>query len=97
MKLATEEAASLDASIAELSRAIEKNDRESDALRVKLAQASAAESNRDAPPELRIVVQLGPAQEGDAPEQLEVNTPSRRRAGGRRTARASPTARRTCH
>ncbi|MEZ4299666.1 MAG: DUF4139 domain-containing protein [Polyangiaceae bacterium] len=72
VKLATEEAASLDASIAELSRAIEKNDRESDALRVKLAQASAAESNRDAPPELRIVVQLGPAQEGDAPEQLEV-------------------------
>ena len=70
--LVSDEMAALDAKIAELSTALEKNARESEAARVEAAQASAAQTSADAPPELRVIVRLGPKKEGDAPTSLEV-------------------------
>lgn len=70
--LAGDEMAALDARIAELGAAIEKNERESEAAQVAAAQASAAQGKADAPPELRVIVRLGPKKAGDTPASLEV-------------------------
>lgn len=67
-----EEMSALDAKIAEFTAAIEVIDRETEKLRVELAQASASEKKGDAPPELCAVVRLGPKKEGDAPAWIEV-------------------------
>ena len=63
VKLAAEEMTALDAKIAELTRTIEAKEREIEAAKVALAQASrrssANESFGDAPPQLSAIVRLG--------------------------------------
>ncbi len=70
--LVAEEMAALDAKIAELSDAMEKNDRESEARRLAASQASAAEDEASAPLRFAVVVQLGPAKEGKTASALEL-------------------------
>lgn len=60
VELVTEEMAALDAKIAELTILVERNERESEALKLAAAQASAAEARASAPSELSVSVQLGP-------------------------------------
>lgn len=71
VRLVADEMAALDAKIAALSDAIEKSEREAEALRVAAAQASAAQANAGAPV-LSIVVQLGPGKGGAAASALDV-------------------------
>lgn len=72
MGLVGDEMTALDAKIAELADAIEENRRALESARVAAAQASAAQGKSDAPPELRVIVHLGPKKGGDAPTTLEV-------------------------
>lgn len=70
--LAGEEMAALDAKIADLAAAIEAADREVEAARVAAAQATAAQGKAGAPPELAVVVSLGPKLQGPAPSSVEI-------------------------
>lgn len=70
--LVADEMAALDAKIAELSDALERNEREGEALRLAAAQASAAEDEASAPLRFAVVVQLGPAKEGKTASAMEL-------------------------
>ena len=72
VRLSADEMASLDAKIAELTIAIEENEREAQALRLAAAQAPAASRREDGPPRFAVTVQLGPAREASKQGDLEL-------------------------
>jgi hypothetical protein len=76
VRLAGDEMSALDAKIAELGRAIEDSSRRVEAAKVALAQASRRsamnEAFGDAPPELSVVVRLGPRRGAGSPASLDV-------------------------
>ncbi|MFO0586841.1 MAG: DUF4139 domain-containing protein [Polyangiaceae bacterium] len=72
VRLSADEMASLDAKIAELTVAIEDNEREAQALRLAAAQAPAAARRDDGPPRFAVTVQLGPAREASKQGVLEL-------------------------
>jgi hypothetical protein len=70
--LVGDEMAAIDAKIAEVTAAIARNERELAAAMVAASQASAARGKADAPPELRVIIHLGPKRGDAVPGSIEI-------------------------